>query len=391
MGLIINPPCLIMVVSESLPGKVKVDEYRCKAFSIPCTHLSRFSHSFWMRGWPNSVVDACLGFNRHLSHPEWFASIWMFLTLDSVLLHDGCDLANSSPWESFSSMSLNGIEVNWVPSSSLPLVGVNRGFWNDQVPSLGKTQTWISPWVFLSLGLLSSVLESVLVECSKCMFVFFIERNLEDHECLSAIQKNWANSDGNKFIFRKDFTKYEFYKNPNVSFRGGSFVWLRRTLLTKKIFCVFLQQFFPPSMVDTKIPDDNESLLSRADRYKNILLQVSIWPSFVPLLSASETRSIHRLFCLQNMFSSDRLPDIQGYMQIKEGKRSWSWKKYFFVLRPSGLYYSTKGTSKVPVRLPFDQLITWACGNDCFDGVFSGSPEFGPFLSSDRRLRVHFK
>jgi len=41
----------------------------------------------------------------------------------------------------------------------------------------------------------------------------------------------------------------------------------------------------------------------------------------------------------------ETMPDVQGYLHMKEGKRSW--KKHFFVLRASGLYYSTKGNSKV--------------------------------------------
>ncbi|ELU15451.1 hypothetical protein CAPTEDRAFT_176380 [Capitella teleta] len=124
----------------------------------------------------------------------------------------------------------------------------------------------------------------------------YLERSLEDHECLSSVQKNWANSDGNKFMFRRDFCKYEVFVNPN--------------------------QFFPPTMMDVHVPDD-DSLLSRTERYKNLLLQ--------------------------NMFCGECMPDIQGFMQMKEGKKSW--KKHFFVLRSSGLYYSSKGTSKDPQHL----------------------------------------
>lgn len=51
----------------------------------------------------------------------------------------------------------------------------------------------------------------------------------------------------------------------------------------------------------------------------------------------------------QNLFSTDRLPDIQGYLHMKDGKKSW--KRYFFVLRKSGLYYSTKNLSKDPRHL----------------------------------------
>lgn len=48
----------------------------------------------------------------------------------------------------------------------------------------------------------------------------------------------------------------------------------------------------------------------------------------------------------QMFLSSSTYPEIHGYLHAKEqGKKSW--KKLFFLLRRSGLYFSTKGTSKV--------------------------------------------
>lgn len=125
---------------------------------------------------------------------------------------------------------------------------------------------------------------------------FNIERSLEDHECVHQIHRSWGSKEDNRFYFRKDFRKYELFKNP--------------------------AQFFPPHMVDTNQLKDTEQagLFTQTERYKNILLQ--------------------------HLFNSDQIPDVHGYLQMKEGKRAW--KKHFFVLRTSGLYYSTKGTSKDP-------------------------------------------
>ncbi|PIO38631.1 hypothetical protein AB205_0143210, partial [Aquarana catesbeiana] len=48
---------------------------------------------------------------------------------------------------------------------------------------------------------------------------------------------------------------------------------------------------------------------------------------------------------IQNFLNSGSWPEIQGYLHMKESGRK-VWKRFFFFLRRSGLYYSTKGTSK---------------------------------------------
>lgn len=52
------------------------------------------------------------------------------------------------------------------------------------------------------------------------------------------------------------------------------------------------------------------------------------------------------MFHPQTFLSSSSCPEIHGYLHAKEHGRK-SWKKFYFVLRRSGLYFSNKGTSKV--------------------------------------------
>ncbi|KAM6398007.1 growth factor receptor-bound protein 14 isoform 2-T2 [Pluvialis apricaria] len=93
-------------------------------------------------------------------------------------------------------------------------------------------------------------------------------RAIEDHELVMEVQSNWVMEEENKLYFRKNYAKYEFFKNP----------------------LMFL--------------------------------------------------------------SSSTYPEIHGFLHAKEqGKKSW--KKLYFLLRRSGLYFSTKGTSKEPRHLQF--------------------------------------
>ncbi|XP_068543816.1 growth factor receptor-bound protein 14 isoform X5 [Anas acuta] len=118
-------------------------------------------------------------------------------------------------------------------------------------------------------------------------------RAIEDHELVMEVQSNWGMQEENKFYFRKYYAKYEFFKNP-VS-------------------------FFPDHMLS--FPNETNAAISHSG-------------------------------ILQMFLSSSTYPEIHGYLHAKEqGKKSW--KKLFFLLRRSGLYFSTKGTSKEPRHLQF--------------------------------------
>uniref|UniRef100_A0A8C9VU91 Growth factor receptor bound protein 10 n=1 Tax=Scleropages formosus TaxID=113540 RepID=A0A8C9VU91_SCLFO len=106
-----------------------------------------------------------------------------------------------------------------------------------------------------------------------------LERCLEDHELVAQVQASMTSE--SKFLFRKNYAKYEFFRNP--------------------------LNFFPEQMVCA--------------------------PS-----------------AFQNFLNPSSCPEIQGFLYLKETARK-SWKKLYMFLRRSGLYYSTKGTSKEPRHL----------------------------------------
>ncbi|XP_036000809.1 growth factor receptor-bound protein 10 isoform X2 [Fundulus heteroclitus] len=119
--------------------------------------------------------------------------------------------------------------------------------------------------------------------------VLGLERCLEDHELVVQVQASMSSD--SKFLFRKNYAKYEFFRNP--------------------------LNFFPEHMV---------ALCHESDG------------------------SIPQAQLLQNFLNSSSCPEIQGYLYVKEPGRK-SWKKLYMFLRRSGLYYSTKGTSKEPRHL----------------------------------------
>ncbi|CAN0136409.1 unnamed protein product [Bubo scandiacus] len=113
-----------------------------------------------------------------------------------------------------------------------------------------------------------------------------MERIFEDHENLVENLLNWTRDSQNKLMFVERIEKYALFKNP------------QNYLLGKK------------------------ETSEMADRNKEVLLE--------------------ECFC----GSSVTVPEIEGVLWLKEdGKKSW--KKRYFLLRASGIYYVPKGKTKV--------------------------------------------
>ncbi|XP_078394749.1 growth factor receptor-bound protein 10 isoform X1 [Cetorhinus maximus] len=133
-----------------------------------------------------------------------------------------------------------------------------------------------------------------------------LERCLEDHEVVEQVQSTWIMGNQSKFLFRKNYAKYEFFKHP--------------------------ASFFPEQMV-----------------------------ACCQELNGSSPHSQ----ILQNFLSSSSCPEIQGSLHVREVGRK-SWKKLHVFMRRSGLYFSSKGTSKEPRHL---QLLANIEDNNVFSLV----------------------
>ncbi|CAL8289425.1 unnamed protein product [Merluccius merluccius] len=116
-----------------------------------------------------------------------------------------------------------------------------------------------------------------------------LERCLEDHELVVQVQASMSSD--SRFLFRKNYAKYEFFRNPLTFFPEHMVAWCQETNGT-----------IPPPQL------------------------------------------------LQNLLAANSYPEIQGHLYVKEVGRK-SWKKLYMFLRRSGLYCSTKGTSKEPRHL----------------------------------------
>ncbi|KAF6094031.1 growth factor receptor bound protein 7 [Phyllostomus discolor] len=130
-----------------------------------------------------------------------------------------------------------------------------------------------------------------LVECHPHLA---LERALEDHESVVEVQAAWPIGGDSRFVFRKNYAKYELFKSSPHS-------------------------LFPEKMVSSCL--DAPADISHDD-------------------------------LIQNFLNAGSFPEIQGFLQLRGSGRKL-WKRFFCFLRRSGLYYSTKGTSKDPRHLQY--------------------------------------
>ncbi|XP_061120212.1 growth factor receptor-bound protein 7-like isoform X2 [Syngnathus typhle] len=115
------------------------------------------------------------------------------------------------------------------------------------------------------------------------------ERCLEDHEAVLEVQAGWAVKADARLVFCKNYAKYEFFRKPAL--------------------------FFPDAM----IADGGGKAVT--SRQPDLVRQGSC-------------------------------PDICGFLHVKVCGRK-SWKRAHFLLRRSGLYRSSKDTSKEPRQLHY--------------------------------------
>ncbi|XP_018557843.1 growth factor receptor-bound protein 14 isoform X2 [Lates calcarifer] len=120
-----------------------------------------------------------------------------------------------------------------------------------------------------------------------------IERTIEDHESVMEVLSSWGMDTDSRLYFRKNYAKYEFFRKP--------------------------LDFFPDHMVS---------------------------------ISSETSGMVDHSELIQTFLNSSTCPEIHGHLHAKEQSRK-SWKKFYFVLRRSGLYFSNKGTSKEPRHLQF--------------------------------------
>ncbi|XP_036401298.1 growth factor receptor-bound protein 14 isoform X1 [Megalops cyprinoides] len=120
-----------------------------------------------------------------------------------------------------------------------------------------------------------------------------IERTIEDHESVMEVQSGWDVYADSRLYFRKNYAKYEFFKKP--------------------------LDFFPDHMVS--ISSETNGMMNHSQ-------------------------------LIQTFLSLSTCPEIHGHLHAKEQGRK-CWKKFYFVLRRSGLYFSNKGASKEPRHLQF--------------------------------------
>ncbi|KAM9710249.1 growth factor receptor-bound protein 14 isoform 1-T1 [Menidia menidia] len=120
-----------------------------------------------------------------------------------------------------------------------------------------------------------------------------IERTIEDHESVMEVLSGGGMDTDSRLYFRKNYAKYEFFRKP--------------------------LDFFPDHMVS---------------------------------MSTETNGMVEHSELIETFLKSSTCPEVHGFLHAKEQSKK-TWKKFYFFLRRSGLYFSSKGMSKEPRHLQF--------------------------------------
>ncbi|XP_054448482.1 amyloid beta A4 precursor protein-binding family B member 1-interacting protein [Pteronotus mesoamericanus] len=150
----------------------------------------------------------------------------------------------------------------------------------------------------LARDVLDNLFEKTHCDCNVdwCLYEIYpelqIERFFEDHENVVEVLSDWTRDTENKVVFLKKEEKYAVFKNP--------------------------QNFYLDNKGKKESKDTNEKMNAKN---KECLLEES--------------------FCGTSVI----VPELEGALYLKEdGKKSW--KRRYFLLRASGIYYVPKGKTK---------------------------------------------
>ncbi|KAM5340531.1 amyloid beta A4 precursor protein-binding family B member 1-interacting protein [Glossophaga mutica] len=150
----------------------------------------------------------------------------------------------------------------------------------------------------LARDVLDNLFEKTHCDCNVdwCLYETYpelqIERFFEDHENVVEVLSDWTRDTENKVVFLKKEEKYAVFKNP--------------------------QNFYLDNKGKKESKDTNEKMNAKN---KECLLEES--------------------FCGTSVI----VPELEGALYLKEdGKKSW--KRRYFLLRASGIYYVPKGKTK---------------------------------------------
>uniref|UniRef100_A0A8B9SEC2 Amyloid beta precursor protein binding family B member 1 interacting protein n=1 Tax=Apteryx owenii TaxID=8824 RepID=A0A8B9SEC2_APTOW len=159
---------------------------------------------------------------------------------------------------------------------------------------------------------LDNLFEKTHCDCNVdwCLYEMYpelqIERFFEDHENVVEVLSDWTRDTENKILFLEKSEKYALFKNP--------------------------QNFYLTSKGKNESKEMNE-------KNKEALLEES--------------------FCRTSVI----VPELEGALYLKEdGKKSW--KRRYFLLRASGIYYVPKGKTKHPQIQKESQYIKYLCCDD---------------------------